>query len=297
MVVVKLKGGLGNQMFQYATARGISQKHVFVDTTYLDWNTTSIDDFVARNYELEIFKNKKAIRISKLLYKILHTKKYAFIRNVFFPKFQQVQEKGHSFMESLAEYKNPYLEGCFQNEKYFVSIRDKILNEFTFPALDNSNNQNLSIIKSHDNAVSIHVRRGDYLMQSNINYFGILPISYYKKAIEIVESKTSNPHYFIFSEDTEWCENNFDFLKDKCTLMNNNHLYDSWKDMYLMTECRHHIISNSSFSWWGAWLSTNEGIKLAPEKWFNPQEVRYDIRHFVPEKWTLINVTDNPVLL
>jgi hypothetical protein len=137
--------------------------------------------------------------------------------------------------------------------------------------------------------VSIHIRRGDYLKTKVLEYHGILPISYYKKAIKQLKNKYPDIHLFIFSDDIEWCKSEFSFLDGISTIIDNNIKGNTWEDMCLMTHCRHHIIANSSYSWWGAWLSTKSGIKMAPKYWFNPTIANYDINDFVPDSWQIID--------
>ncbi|MCU7551291.1 alpha-1,2-fucosyltransferase [Chitinophagaceae bacterium LB-8] len=294
MVIVKLQGGLGNQMFQYATARSICKgfEKVILDPSFLLENHTSTEFFTARRYELEIFKNLNARLANTFWQQIIHNKRVYFraAKKIICNNFRYVKQVGNEILEfDLNKGSTLYLDGYFQSEKYFHYNRNQLLQEFAFSSLDIENITQLNQIQSYSNPVSIHIRRGDYLKPHVLNYHGILPINYYKKAIEALETTVSNPHYFIFSDDIGWCRENLSFISGRYTIMEVDNSRESWKDMCLMTHCKHHIVANSSFSWWGAWLSQKKGINMAPYKWFNPAVVSFNIHDFVPSSWSIVN--------
>ena len=163
-----------------------------------------------------------------------------------------------------------------------------MLHEFSFPALDSSDLHQLQYIEAQSNAVSVHVRRSDYLKPYVLQHHGLLPLSYYKRAIEKIEEAVKDAHYFIFSDDAAWCKTNFTFLEGRHTFIHGNNGGNAWKDMCLMSHCRHHIVANSSFSWWGAWLSQKQGFNLAPYRWFNPDAVTFHIHDFIPATWQVV---------
>ncbi len=252
MVMVELKGGLGNQMFQYAAARALS----------------------ARNEHVLLGQMKPTI-FYKLFYKP-HTRYIKQIGNEYVP------------LDGFSKYKYLYLDGYFQSEKYFRHIRPQLLNEFSFPGLDTKNQEIKEHIVNTPHAVSVHIRRGDYLKSNLIsNIHPVLPVAYYQKAIDLLADKYPI-ELFVFSDDTIWARENIKHDKVASNYIHQANAADSWKDMALMTQCRHHIIANSSFSWWGAWLSENGGEKLAPYNWFNKAAVDYDIHDFVPDSWTIL---------
>jgi hypothetical protein len=289
MVVVSIKGGLGNQMFQYATARGITKNgRVFIDPIFIQNNSQSSENFTARRINLYLFPNLKARLVSPLLQKALHKPSFwcnNFRRIMRFRYYKQLEN------EFIREKHPIYLDGYYQSEKYFKDVRNQLLNEFAFPKLDDALNEAMALqIQSCNQAVSLHVRRGDYLKPGILKYHGVLPIDYYKKAIEVIETTVKAPAYFVFSDDPEWSKVNLSFLGSKAVFVDHNISSSSaWKDMYLMTLCKHHIVANSSFSWWGAWLSKNdEGVKIAPCKWFNPEVANFQIEDFIPQTWEII---------
>jgi hypothetical protein len=295
MNIIELRGGLGNQMFQYATARGISNgKKIIVDPSFIIKHQKVGHAFTPRELDLLVFKDIKLKIAGKSYIRILHTPGYLHeaIRRLLLPGLTFYKQKENEFIpEILSNNKSAYISGYFQSEKYFKHIRKQLLGEFRFPELDTENGQHSVQIKSSNNSVSIHVRRGDYLKPDIKSYHGILPIDYYKRAVDFLKSYISRPNYFVFSDDPEWCKVNLNFLGENVSFIQNNILPgDAWKDMYLMAQCKHHIIANSSFSWWGAWLSDfSNGLNLAPYRWFNPEMATFEINDIVPSSWHIIN--------
>jgi len=282
MIIVKLQGGLGNQMFQYAVAKCVAGKsNIYLDTDFLNSNINA-SDFTKRELELPVFKNIK-IRIASNINKNLIKKKYPLKRILYPSKYIYQSEKNEFIDLSQIRSYNLYLDGYFQNENYFKDLRNKVLYDFTFPELSDNNKIIAKNISETKNAISIHIRRGDYLKPSNFAFHGLLPTSYYKKAIQEIETKIVNPHYYIFSDDVNWCKSNLMFLKTNFTIVSDQKA-KSWEDMHLMSLCRHNIIANSSYSWWSAWLNTNlHKIVIAPSNWFvnNKTEI-------LPSQWIKI---------
>lgn len=187
----------------------------------------------------------------------------------------------------IPEFKNIYLDGYFQSEKYFVHIREVLLAYFTFPNLDAENEIILKTINTAENAVSIHLRRGDYLKPEVQKYHGSLPSKYYLEAINFLNENFEHCRFFVFSDDITYCKEIFKNIKN-IEYIDHNQGKNSWKDMYLMTQCRHHIIANSSFSWWGAWLGKKDGKTIAPKNWFNKEVANFNIQDIVPKNWITI---------
>ena len=169
---------------------------------------------------------------------------------------------------------NILLDGHFQSEKYFINHQDEILNMFSIP-LDLKEHI-MTNIPEINNYCSIHVRRGDYLNHPKTH--PQQPMEYYQQAVEKIGQ---DKHYLIFSDDIEWCEKNFDFIKNKSFSKNN----EDWVDLYLMSLCGDNIITNSSFSWWGAWLNNNNNkIIIGPKIWFGTN-VNYTSKDILPKEW------------
>jgi len=280
-------------MFQYATARGLAGNagKIYLDHSHLEKHNKDDEHFTARNFELHIFKKLKAGTLSKWKFKLL-TGQSTYIklcRLLFGFRTKVIEQQGNEYipMDALPKDINVYLDGYFQSEKYFKHLSEQLVEEFSFPELDKHNQKIKQTIVDSPNSVSIHIRRGDYLRSAAVlNVHGVLPYSYYQKALGNLNSKFRELELFIFSEDMEWAKANF--KGSNVHFLENNKSADSWKDMALMTYCKHHIIANSSFSWWAAWLSQNNGEVYAPVNWFNKQQVKYNIADFIPLDWKLI---------
>jgi len=277
MIYVKLLGGLGNQMFQYALGRHLSIKNN--DSLTLDLTELLKRDginYTPREFELDVFNIKYAD-------KVLPGERRGFNERFAFKYLtRKLNENGHTFDKKVLNLKgNLLLNGYWQNVKYFKSIGDIIRQDFT---LKDGVSGTSAVIKkiSSVNSVSVHFRLGDYLTNPNArNFHGILETDYYKRAIAKINELVAAPHFFIFSDDVNWVKENFVFEQEHTFISHEGH---AAADMQLMSACKHHIIANSSFSWWGAWLDPNpDKIVLAPKKWFttNPTEI-------VPETWMQI---------
>ena len=290
MIVIELRGGLGNQLFQYAAGIALSEFHkvdLSVDITQL-----KTPDEILRTYRKyilsglatppSIYHQRKTARItSKLninIQKILPTK----FKNFFYEK--------HFHYNSLfwKTNKDVFLRGNFQSENYFREFKKKVLekivfltNEFSLESIDI-----LNTVKQ-TNCISIHIRRGDYVSNSVANHvLGTLPIDYYKQAYNEILKKESIDKCFIFSDDIEWAKLNLSFLPNS-TFISSIEQNKDIVDFVLMQSCKHNIIANSSFSWWAAYLNSNPNkIVIAPKRWFN--QVDYNTKDLFPESWITI---------
>lgn len=282
MIIIKLMGGIGNQMFQYAAGRRLAIKHKTIlklDLTFL-LDRTPRKNSTYRDYELGAFNIQENI-VDPLDNKILMVKQKLKLINL-------VNELHYQFHEStLSAPDNSYLEGYWQSEKYFKDVEDLIRNEFTVKFKAEGINKKIAEEINSCEAVSLHIRRGDYASNPEINkYHGLCPLEYYQKALKKITSCIENPHIFIFSNDPEWAQKNLDF-EHPFKFITNNIGDKSYEDLRLMSLCRHNIIANSSFSWWGAWLNRNpDKIVIAPRKWFNDPSINTD--DLIPENWIRI---------
>ncbi|MBD1386775.1 alpha-1,2-fucosyltransferase [Mucilaginibacter rigui] len=286
MIIVKLQGGLGNQMFQYAAAAGLNKGKICLDLSFLRKHNKSTPTFTARKFELAVFPNLKANLVNRLVSKTLDSRKviHRLIKKMLFPGLTTITDATENKQAAGQRigHKTIYLDGYFQNENNFKHIRQELLKRFEFPVLKGPALTWSKKIQIDDNSVSIHVRRSDYLKPHVNNFHGVLPLSYYQKAKSIIAGKIKAPQYYIFSDDPEWCAANFSFPDNPALIIKNTS--NAWEDMCLMSQCKHHIIANSSYSWWAAWLNQNENkIVIAPDKWFVQEPA--DI---VPETWIKI---------
>lgn len=292
MIIVRLIGGLGNQMFQYAFGKALALKY----NTILKFDTLSLLDrsntlYTHRDYELDVFDIEKNVASSLHINKFKNsTSVIAKILTNLSPKlsYKTINEEGFVFdSNDLKEKTNLYLNGYWQSEKYFIEYEAQIRKSFFFKkeaSLDNK--QILKQIKETA-SVSVHFRRGDYVsLESAKEVHGVCSFDYYYRAIEMIASKEKNPFFYIFSDEPEWVKENFK-LNFPSLIIAHNSGKKSYEDLRLMSACKHNIIANSSFSWWGAWLNeNNKKIVIAPRLWFLNRTVNTE--DLIPVKWIRI---------
>lgn len=293
MILIKLQGGLGNQMFQFAFAAILAKKNktkVFIEDSIYN-NVEKKEGYTPRRFELSIFNNqyrfanKSDILLFDNLSLVNRIKRKVKLN---YPK--KFTETEFEYCSKVDLLKAPvYLKGYFQSFKYFQGYEDYIRNLFVFP-IDKFSQENLDLISilKNQNTIAIHIRRGDYVTDKHTNHFhGVCSLDYYTKGILETTSKIDNPTLVFFSDDSDWVKQNFDSLAFNKIFINHNIGKNSWIDMYLMSICSHNIIANSSFSWWAAWLNNNSSkIVVAPKKWFQAKEV--DVNSIIPEEWITI---------
>lgn len=283
MIIVKILGGLGNQLFQYSAARALSLKTG--QKLYLD--IESLLGHKERPYELNIFDVQGKILNKVDLFNFpLSILSYPLIKLKKHPNYYL--EKEFTYNSEVLKIKNSiYLDGYFQSQKYFIEAEGQIRKDLQFKDKLSENEQQYfeKIVKN--SAVSLHIRRGDYITNLNANnLMQNLVLDYYKNAISFIESKVKNPVFFIFSDDLDWVKSNLS-INTEHYFVSGNSGKDSFRDMRLMSLCKHNIIANSSFSWWGAWLNNNpEKIVIAPQTWFKNNQL--NDKDLIPEKWIKI---------
>jgi hypothetical protein len=290
MIIVKLMGGLGNQMFQYALGKRVSilrETMLKVDVSYLNNKQYT---HTSRVYELNVFSSGIQITTDAELNKFNSIRKSKIKRGIqqLFPfifPYHTIGEQSHEYSERILNSPtNSLLIGYWQSEKYFLPIEAIIRNDFTFEGSLDAVNSALAMEIESCNSVSLHVRRGDYVYHPETRLFhGICTPEYYYRAVDLIKNKIPNVHLFIFSDDMDWVKANIKF-DIPATYVENNSGDNSFIDMRLISLCKHNIIANSSFSWWGAWLNNNSGkIVVAPAKWFNDDSI--NVKDVVPETW------------
>lgn len=287
MITMNLTGGLGNQMFQYAASLALAKKlqtelvvntYVFENYDVHPLRLTELNCSAQFSNECPQYEN---IIRHKLAKKFLSL--FSVMNRYYF-------EPTLAFDPTFSKQKNGcILTGFFQSEKYFNDIRKLLLQEFNIEhKLDTSALSTLTKIKQN-NSASIHIRRGDYISNPNANKtHGLCDNTYYKNALQqlhkmnAIDSETT---LFIFSDDIDWCRENLDF-NYPCEYVNGSNEHPEF-DMYLMSQCHHNIIANSTFSWWGAWLNDYyDKIIIAPTVWF--QSSKLDASDIIPASWIRI---------
>lgn len=265
MKCVEIVGGLGNQMFCYAFSIYLGKgSHLGFSKIRIDKNHNG--------YELERIFGIEPTFIDKLLTKFYEKEKY---RHRIFKSISEQNEFEYDAMIKMVHSSRiKYYIGYWQNEGYLLPIERRLREMFHFDRSKFSfeTSQMTQIIENEINSVSIHVRRGDYYSnpQALAVHGNICDIAYYERAIKAMQQRVENARFYVFSDDPQWVKAHFGSLEN-ATYIDWNNSIDSWQDMALMSFCAHHIIANSSFSWWGAWLATpNLGkVVIAPTKWLN----------------------------
>jgi hypothetical protein len=291
MIIVKLIGGLGNQMFQYAAGKQLSilhQTELLIDTSYLDKDSNG--SYTKRELELNVFNlNLKFASDTDIeLFNIQKSSKYSRGLQRNFPflfNYVYAAESGSLFNKHFFKFpKNTYLEGFWQSENYFKNCKSILLNEFTPKEPINSINLEWVNKISNCESVFLHVRRGDYISNKNHNLHNILSMDYYSKALQTIKNNYPDIEVFVFSDDLTWCKENLNF-EAKMHFMDANERTSFHLDLFVMSFCKHAIIANSSFSWWGAWLNNNPNkIVVAPKQWF----LNSNSKDLIPNQWIKI---------
>lgn len=293
MIIVKLIGGLGNQMFQYALGRHLAIKYNTVlklDTSYL-LDRRPRKDMVFRDYDLSIFNIEEKIATESEV--VSYTRQYkSYWRALIFSLFEKIskpnvvrEQSPHFESKILESGQSAYLIGFWQSEKYFKDIESTIRSDFTFKEKLNSRCNSLALTIQSTNAVCLNVRRTDYVTNPlSSKYLGFIGLDYIYQAVNLIAENVHQPEFFIFSDDLEWCKENIR-LDYTCTIVSHEYAGEKFADyLHLMTLCKHFIIPNSTFAWWAAWLSTNtDKIIIAPKNWVK-ESSRYN-KDLLPEKW------------
>lgn len=282
-VTIRLLGGLGNQMFQYAAGRSLAHRHgarLRLDPSYIGFeahrefalDTLSIEAKVSRRRKVPAAVFDRTVideRIARLRFaaRIERERKHTFN-----PEFEQAPA-------------NAYLIGYWQCERYFAPVAEEIRAEFRPRSLSAVARETAAQIEAAPSSVAVHVRRGDYISNTETNrLLGVCSAGFYERAAEVVGQRCGDATFWVFSDDPDWCAENLR-LPGETTIVSGRTA--AHEDLHLMTLCHHNIIANSSFSWWGAWLGERESsVVVAPKKWFD--EIPVDYSEIVPERWCRI---------
>jgi hypothetical protein len=289
LVITNVIGGLGNQMFQYAAGRAISLSR----EVPLRLDITGFANYeLHQGFELQrIFDCASVIASKADVRTILGWQSSPSIQRLLlrsgltaFRHEEFVVEPHFHYWTGIKNVPSDcYLVGYWQSEKYFCEITAQIRKDFAFVQPMESQNTELAQLITSVNAVSLHVRRGDYANNpATTSVHGLCPLDFYRAAIRYVSERVAQPHFFIFSDDISWVQENLkiDFPHQH---VKHNLGAASYNDMRLMSMCKHHIIANSSFSWWGAWLNPHpDKLVIAPKQWFANKN---DVRDLIPQGW------------
>lgn len=293
MIIVKIQGGLGNQMFQYAFGRRVAEDRK--DELKLDLKAYTSEPFDAlanlrtpltiRNFGLDDFNITAHGATPEEASK--HRNPFGALSKAYRLFDERFHEFYTGYYPNLLKSKRKYFDGFFKNEKYFTPIEGIIRKEFTLKEpLGELASQIKDAIASSQNPVSFHIRRGDYASnQNHTAFFGLMPVEYYKKAESLMKEKVGAFTPFVFSDDIEWVKKNIPFEGTPAYVSQPG--LKICEELMLMSYCKHNVTANSSFSWWGAWLNQNkEKVVIAPEKWL--AKTNSDYYKEIPESWIKI---------
>jgi hypothetical protein len=291
MIIVKLQGGMGNQMFQYAIGRRLAidnNVELTFDRTFLD-DKTPRPGYVVRDYDLSIFNVNVNFATAAEIFSFknrFHNPLVERISNKLIGrKATYILEESLNFnAKYLALQDNYYLEGYFQSESYFETIKDLIKSEFTLKNDPTPFVAELENEIKNSTSVCVNVRRADFVTNS---FHGTCDAAYYKRAEAFILDKVKNPTIYVFSDDLEWCKENLKF-ESPYKFVEHTYAGIKFQDyLRLMSSCRHFILPNSSFAWWAAYLSKNDDkIVTVPPRWLS--DPNFDIRSIILKDWNII---------
>lgn len=284
MIVFQAQGGLGNQLFQYAAARRLAlynQCSLVVDHHWFDHPRAG-----ETQRSLELTRFPVVMRLATpwelLRWTPMRSKWSRYLKPLM--PLKLIREQGYGINHSvLSATSNSYLTGFWQSEAYFADIRQQLLKELNPVAPPGPKDLVMMEQILTSDSISVHVRRGDYVTLSSASaYHGLCTLDYYRKAISYISERIDNPSLFIFSDDPEWTRANLQ-SPIPTYYVDHNSPELAFQDLRLMSLCQHHILANSSFSWWGAWLSNeSDGIVIAPERWYAVDRPTPDL---IPSRW------------
>jgi len=303
MIIVRINGGLGNQLFQYATARSIAYKlnrKLFVDNSWYkdieklddhsNSNATTKRDFLLQklNIESQVLNPFYLNWVKRLEVKAPSNRFFSFLKR--YPlnslSYTAINQMNYSW-ELIANSKKVVLTGYWQNDDIIEDYRDSIISECKpKQPISKENNHYLKSICS-SNSVALHFRRGDYVSKPlSRKVHAVCSNNYYYKGIELLHKTVKDLRFFIFSDDLRWVKNNFGFNENVIYISNEG---PEFEHLYLMSQCKHQITANSTFSWWAAWLNNNpEKIVITPEYWYYDKKLNKTIIR-IPKNWIKIN--------
>ena len=312
MIIVNIKGGIGNQLYQYALARRIEMNNPYpvkIDIrsygNYIFPHKFRLNTFNT-HYEIASEENVNSVIGKTVNLKNYHTlplyKNFGIVSKALRYLYRKMDQLSYHYKSYLEEkqftidkripnvHDNTYLDGYWSKYAYFTDIRDVLIEEISLK--DEYKTPKYRAVKDdieRKNAVSIHIRRGYAKRKVDENVFGVLPLSYYQRAVELIKKKVDNPFFYIFSDDSEWAQNNL-HLEGNSEFINFGAEGD-YLELLLMSKCKHNIIANSTFSWWAAWLNQySDKLVIAPQTWYRARKYQrfYELGYKIPREWVRI---------
>lgn len=292
MVIVKIMGGLGNQMFQYAFARSLETKSGHTVALDLSYYENQPDADTVRKERISMFPHKFEKATQEQIIYVQNRNRQIwnrFLGKIKLYRSNLIQEKEEIDQSREFQRDRIYLAGYWQSEKYFKDISETIKLEFDFSGwqMDKESVEVLRRIMECGVSVAVHVRAGDYLKKENFDCFGnICTERYYRKACEYMLQRYPTCRFFVFTNDADWVGRNMNLPFDNMEVVENREDKEEWTDLFLMSRCSHNVIANSSYSWWAAWLNPHQDkLVIVPERWTNFNINQYTIC----DEWVRIN--------
>jgi hypothetical protein len=292
MVIVRLTGGLGNQMFQYAAGRALADRlgaELFLDTRAFE-HALAFQAYTRRAYALSRFKLRAMLATAADLKKwpvwvVEIGLRLRFVR----PVFRRWHfESGITYDPSILTLHEPVcLVGYWQSERYFIDSADGIRADFTPRQPLAGTNARLLALARSDRSVGLHVRRGDFVNLDDVaQLHGLCSVDYYRRAINLIRNRCPECRFLVFSDDPEWAR--AELPLDSSAVFVTGNEQQPEHDLALMSACKHHILANSSFSWWAGWLGYSpEQIVIAPAPWYASPKL--DARDLAVSRWQYIS--------
>ena len=297
MIIASLNSGLGNQMFQYAAGKSLARhlkSELLLDIT---WFKQSDKAQTPRLFELMVYPIKDQIAKEDIIDQLIRPSSHGIFNRIkhkinrnrpIHNQWSFIEPHFHFYSDFFKAKVPVQLDGYWQSEKYFQSISEEIRTLFSLEIPeDDPNNNWVDLIHCQVQPISIHVRRGDMVKNPEVaKIHGSCNLDYYQRAMSYFESKLEQPRYFVFSDDIAWCKEHL-ISKFPMEFVSGNEGDRAYWDIQLMRHCKHHIIANSSFSWWGAWLNNSPNkIVVSPINWFNHTDS--DTKDLIPNTWIRI---------
>jgi len=290
-IIIRLSGGLGNQLFQYATGRYIATKNnaeLMVDDTMLNVHRYGV---TKRAYELDFYhiRARKLSTEEKIILQLRVRRPFRYLYDVRIIKssFIYYRESHFEFDPKLHQLTgNLIIEGYWQSERYFNKIAEDIRRDLQPVTPPQVTIQGLLDQVMGTNSVSIHVRRGDFIHNPRAaSSHVVCDLLYYQRAVAFIAERVTNPVFFVFTDDPDWVSKYFD-INFPMVLVSRPRSIPAYEDLRLMSHCANNIMANSSFSWWGSWLNPNpEKIVVAPVRWFQEEKNMQDL---IPHTWNVL---------
>ena len=292
MIITELNGGLGNQLFQYAFGLAVAKQY----GTDLKFDIQALQGSDSRPFALDKFNIAHEIASPKDIRRILAMDVgiLRWIAGRVSPRAlrrysnRYIDETKISFINNeLFHISNDaYLKGYWQNERFFRSAAKEVKSSVILKTPLSDKSQKVANQINTANSVGIHIRRGDYVSNPTANsHHGICSLDYYSEAIQRILIYFPSAKFFVFSDDIPWCMENLNFNSD-AIYVNHNGTQRSHEDFALLSMCKHHIIANSSFSWWAAWLNDAQGKTIAPQNWYRSSHRK--TQDIIPPRWTVL---------